>query len=205
MLLRCCTSFTKMTSRTENIREVEFNKQKLHQKVIACLCSELGIPDLRSGKLTIRNEKDWRINEKEIDYCWLVNVSRSFIGWCWLFSLKFNESDFRDEHNPEELIQGIFTINKEGEIDELFKESRFQDFIDKIKDLTSYDLFDANRGITLDGVGYEYLIFAPNTEIRMSLNNPHSENWKTWESEVFSLGVRLAQKSGVSVLKEIFK
>ncbi|MBT31005.1 MAG: hypothetical protein CMO01_15205 [Thalassobius sp.] len=99
-----------MTTRTETKREDELNKQKLHQKVIVRLCSELGIPDLRSGKLTIRDEKDWRINEKEIDYCWLVNVSRSFIGWCWLFSLKFNESDFRDKKNPEELIQGIFRL-----------------------------------------------------------------------------------------------
>ncbi|WNJ17132.1 hypothetical protein [Pontibacter sp. G13] len=194
-----------MTDRTDVIRNDKLNQFSLHQKVISNLSAELGIPDLRSGKLTIRDEKDWRINEKEIDYCWLVNVSRSFVGWCWLFSLKFNESDFRDKKNPEELIQGIFTISNEGEIDKLFKESRSQDFNDNVKNLTSYDLFDANRGITLDGVGYEYLIFAPNTEIRISLNNPNSENWKTWEREIFSLGVSLAQKSGVTELKEIFE
>ncbi|MBT31004.1 MAG: hypothetical protein CMO01_15200 [Thalassobius sp.] len=71
--------------------------------------------------------------------------------------------------------------------------------------MTSYDLFDANRGITLDGIGYEYLIFAPNTEIRISLNNPNSKNWKTWEKEIFSLGSRLAKKSEITELKEIFE
>ena len=71
--------------------------------------------------------------------------------------------------------------------------------------MTSYDLFDANQGIPLDGVGYEYLVFAPNTEVRISLNNPNSEKWKIWESEIFSLGVSLAKKSGVVELEEIFE
>lgn len=194
-----------MTKRIDTIQNDKLSRFSLHQEVISSLSKELGIPDLRSGKLTIRDEKGWRINEKEIDYCWLVNVSRSFVGWCWLFSLKFNESDFRDKKNPEELIQGIFTVSKEGKIGKLFTESKSQDFNDKIKGLTSYDLFDANQGITLDGVGYEYLIFAPNTEVRISLNNPNSENWKIWESEIFSLGVSLAKKSGVVELKEIFE
>lgn len=194
-----------MTKRTDIIRNDKMNQFSLHQKVISNLSAELGIPDLRSGRFTIRDEKDWRINEREIDYCWLVNVSRSFIGWCWLFSLKFNNNEFRDKKNPEELIQGIFTISNEGEIDKIYKESRLQDFEDKIKDLTSYDLFEANRGVTLDGVSYEYLIFAQNTEIRISLNNPNSENWKNWEREIFSLGEILAQKSGTHALKDFFK
>lgn len=187
------------------MRKDKLNKFSLHQKVISNLSAELGIPDLKSGKLTIRDERDWRVNEKEIDYCWLVYVSRSFTGSCWLFSIKFKESNFRDLKKPEELIQGIFTITNEGTIDKLFKESKPLDFIDKIRDLTSYDLFDANRGITLDGIDYEYLIFAPNTEINISLNNPNSKNWKAWESEIFNIGVSLGKKSGVTELKEIFE
>ena len=66
-------------------------------------------------------------------------------------------------------------------------------------------MFDANRGVTLDGVGYEYLIFAPNTEIRMTLNNPNSKNWKIWENEIWTIGKKLAQDSKIDNLKEIFE
>ena len=169
-----------MTNRTETIRENELNKQKLHQKAIASLCSKLGIPDLRAGNTTIRDERNWRTNEMYIDYSWLVNIAQSFKGWCWLFSVKFNKTEFREFKNPEKLIQGLFTIDNQGKINEFYMITKTNEFEDKIRNLTTYDMFDANLGITLDGVGYEYLIFAPNTEIRMTLNNPNSESWKIW-------------------------
>ena len=194
-----------MTNRTENIRKYELKKQELHQKVIANLCSVLEIPDLRAGSLTIRDEQNWRKNEIYIDYSWLVNISQSFKGWCWLFSIKFNKTEFREFQNPERLIQGLFTIDNQGNISELYINTVTDKLEDKIRDLTSYDMFDANRGVTLDGVGYEYLIFAPNTEIRMTLNNPNSKNWKIWENEIWTIGKKLAQNSKIDNLKEIFE
>lgn len=146
-----------------------------------------------------------RINEKQIGYCWLVHISRSFAGWCWLFSLKFEASDFRDIHNPEELIRGIFTIGKAGDIENLHVESQTGDISDPARGLSRYDLFEANPGIALDGIDYEYLIFAPNTTIRMHLNNPNSENWRLWEQEVWKMGTDLARRSGITGLAEIFE
>ena len=66
-------------------------------------------------------------------------------------------------------------------------------------------MFDANLGITLDGVGYEYLIFASNTEIKMTLNNPNSESWKIWENEIWTISKKLARNSGIDDLKEIIE
>lgn len=194
-----------MTNRTKIIRENEFNKQILHQKVIACLSSKLGIPDLKAGNITIRDGRNWRINEMFIEYCWLVNISQSFNGWYWLFSIKFNKTEFREFKNPEKLIQGLFTINSQGEIDEFHMITKTNEFVDKIRNLTSYDMFDASRGITLDGVGYEYLIFAQNTEIRMTLNNPNSESWQIWENEIWTISRKLAQNSGSEELNKIFE
>ncbi|MEO1055186.1 MAG: hypothetical protein AAFX87_31450 [Bacteroidota bacterium] len=180
-------------------------KNGQNETVISNLAKELGIPELKSGKIIIRDERDWRINEKEIDYCWLINVSKSFIGWCWLFSVKFEQSEFREMQNSEELIQGIFTVNSAGEIENLYKEILTSQFQDEIRDLTAYDLFDANKGITLDGVSYEYIVIARNTKINMSLSNPNSDNWKKWEDKVEVLGRSISQKSGIAELKEMFK
>ncbi|BDS11467.1 hypothetical protein [Aureispira anguillae] len=193
-----------MTDRVNTIQKNELNKHKLHQNVISSLSNKLGIPDLRARNITIRDERNWRINEKQIDYCWLINISRSLIGSCWLFSIKFNECIFRDIKNETELIQGIFTIDKQIEIDKFYSTVQAKNFKDKIKELTSYDMFDVNSGITLDGTGYEYLIFSVNAEIKMSLNNPNSKNWKVWEAEVWSIGKELAQKSKINNLTEIF-
>ena len=194
-----------MTNRTETIRENELNKQKLHQKVIASLCSKLEIPDLRAGNITIRDERNWRTNEMYVEYSWLVNISQSFNGWCWLFSIKFDNTEFREFKNPERLIQGLFTIDNQGEINEFHMITKTNEFEDKIRNLTSYDMFDANHGITLDGVGYEYLIFAPNTEIKMTLNNPNSESWKIWENEIWTISRKLAQDSGIEEFNKIFE
>ncbi len=194
-----------MPNRTEIIRENQLNKLELHQKVIANLCSKLEIPSLRAGNITIRDERNWRTNEMNIDYSWLVNIAQSFTGWCWLFSIKFNKTEFREFQNPKKLIQGIFTIDNQGIIEEFHIVTKTENLEDKIRNLTSYDLFDANRGITLDGVSYEYLIFAPNTEVQMTLNNPDSKNWKVWENEIRGLGKELADDSGVDNLKIIFE
>ncbi|UII33652.1 hypothetical protein LVD17_07440 [Fulvivirga ulvae] len=181
----------------------ELLKHKFHQNVVKSLASKLGIPHLRSGNATIRDNRGWRIDES-IEYCWLIGISKSFVGWCWLYSIKFNQNSFRKKSNPDELIQGIFTVDKEGKIGEFYQKHRPQDYVDKIRRLTSYDLFDANRGLTLDGIGYEYFVFAPNAEIKISLNNPNSENWKVWENEVWRVGRELSLNSGIQVSKELF-
>ena len=101
-----------MTNRTEIIRENQLSKLKFEQKVITNLCSELGIPDLRAGNIVIRDEQNWRTNEMYIDYSWLVNISSSFTGWCWLFSIKFNQTEFREIQNHEKLVKGLFTVKE---------------------------------------------------------------------------------------------
>ena len=144
--------------RTEQINEYEIDKQKYQQIVISNLSNKFGFSDLRAGKKVLRDNNNNRINEKDIEYCWIVNVARSFIGWCWIFSIKLKESKFRDINNSEELIQGIFTLNKNGTIDGFYSENRSEKFKDNIKSYTEYDMFEANPGISLDGIYYDYLI-----------------------------------------------
>jgi hypothetical protein len=183
----------------------ELNRFIIQQKIEESLAIKLGIPSLRAGNITIRDDRSWRINEKQIEYCWLVNISRSFVGWCWLFTIRFNETKFRDINNPGELVQGVFSTDSNGAIGDYYRENRNLNFRDKIRELTVYDMFSANTKIVLDGVGYEYLIFAPNSEIRISLNNPSSNNWKIWEEAVWELGTELTEKSDSSQLRQMFK
>lgn len=181
----------------------ELEELQLEQEIIKNLSKKLQLPNVRSGRVVIRDEKGYRVNEKEIDYCWLINVTKSFIGWCWLFSIKFTKSSFRETENPDELIQGIFTIEKDGGIQNFFRTSI--SYTDKVKEYTTYDFFNANKGITLDGIGYKYIIFARNTKVYISLNNPSSDSWMKWKEEVDKLGTELSRQSKFYELLEIFK
>ncbi|RBW62501.1 hypothetical protein DS884_02555 [Tenacibaculum sp. E3R01] len=193
-----------MNDRNDIIIKDEIRNLEFIQKVEKSLCEKLNIPDLRPGNITIREKKNWRENEKEIDYCWLVNVSKSFVGWCWIFSLKFNETHFRNYNNPGKIIQGIFTVDKNANIENLFLENRKSDFKDKIKGFNNFDLFKTNPGITLDGITYKYLIYSRNATIKFELNNPNSKNWKKWEKLVNQLGTELSEKSKIKEFREIF-
>ena len=184
--------------------EDEINNLEFIQKIEKSLCEKLNIPSLKSGNITIRDNKNWRVNEKEIDYCWLINITKSFIGWCWIFSIKFNETHFREKNNSEKVIQGIFTVDKNANIENIFLENRKSDFKDKIRDFNNYELFNANAGITLDGISYKYLIYSKNINVRIELNNPNSENWKNWEILVNELGTELSYKSEIKEFEKIF-
>lgn len=196
--------FYTMKKRIKIIHENELADDVFFQTVEIALCEKLEIPSLRSGNITIRDKRNWRINEKQVDYCWLINISRSFVGSCWLFSIKFNGYKFREINNPAELIQGIFTIDHNNEIHEFYLEHRPEGFLDKIKEITNLDLFNTNAGITLDGILYEYLIFSPNLKARFILNNPNAKNWKIWENAVWELGQNLSRKANSIELQEIF-
>ena len=117
-----------MNDRNDIIIKDEIRNLEFIQKIEKSLCEKLNIPTLKSGNITIRNEKNWRENEKEIDYCWLINISKSFVGWCWIFSIKFNETHFRENNNPEKIVQGIFNTDKNGTIKNIFLENRGNHF-----------------------------------------------------------------------------
>lgn len=48
-----------------------------------------------------------------MDYSWLVPTNPAFSGIWWLFSVKFEASPFRGIANPEQLVQGVFTLGTE--------------------------------------------------------------------------------------------
>jgi len=194
-----------MEDRIKSIHSRFNETTNLIHKVELELAKKLGLTDLRAGKATIRDERNWRTNEKWIEYSWLVQVSRSFIGWCWIFTIKFKENDYRDIKNPEEIVKGLFTINESGEISIFYSENQKESFDDKIKNIKSYDLFDINNEITLDGVSYDFLIYALNADIKFSIHNPRSESWKKWENEIWELGKQLTINGNLNELRSIFE
>ena len=166
------------------------------------LAAKLGLPDLKAGVQIIRDQNGWRENEKAIAYVWLVNISRSFVGEGGIFVIQFNEHNFRQYSNPGELMQGIFTC-RQTEINELYTQTT-NDATDEIAEAFDLSLFNANRGITLDGVSYNVGIISSNINTFIKVDNPNTDQWRSWQTELRTLGEELAQRARNSELLELF-
>ncbi|WP_343632700.1 hypothetical protein [Fluviicola sp.] len=173
------------------------------QEIEKAIANQLGLPELKSGGVTIRNEKGWRENEKVIDYVWIVQVSRSFVGFGGVFAIKFKQNEFRDYSNKEELIHGIFDLSEKG-LDHFYTESMTGTFDEKTN-LFRLNLLAANEGITLDGVSYQIRIIAWNIDSFIRVSNPKTDDWKKWEAEIWEMGKQLAKKSGYQELITLFE
>lgn len=191
-----------MKGQTGNI-DIYFNSIEHFQMLEKSLATKLGLSELKSGIQAIRNKHGWRENEKSIEYIWIVQISRSFVGWGGLFSIKFNENEFREHSNQEQLVQGLFISNQTG-IGQIYTET----LPDTSNDITKYfkfNPFDVNKGITLDGVCYNVRIIAPNIDTFMQLNNPNTKDWKKWETELWTMGRKLAKEANNQELIDLFK
>lgn len=191
-----------MNRQKDNI-EIYYNSFEYFRKIEKSLAESIGLSELKSGGQVIRNDKGWRENEKLIDYIWVVQISRSFIGWGGLFSIKFNENKFREHSNSEELVQGIFICNQTG-IEQVYSRT-FQDLRKDIVGHFRFNLFEVNNGITSDGVSYNVRVIAPNVDTFIQLNNPNTVDWRKWEQEVWTLGKELANESDCQVLMNLFE
>ena len=192
-------------SRAETKQSYELNTFRCNQAMKNSLAHRFGLDGLYSGKHTIRNEKGWRDNELVVDYIWIAKISRSFVGFGGLMTIKFNANEFRGIKNPEKLIQGIFLYDSKGKVREFCFEEQIEEIHDPVYKVNKLELFTANRGITVDGVSYEYNVIANNMETQITVNNPKSEHWKNWENEIWDMGNRLAKKTANEEMKQLFE
>jgi hypothetical protein len=175
------------------------------QNVEKFLMETFGLSNLRSGHQVLRDENGWRQNEKMIDYIWIVLIDRFSVGAGGIFAIKFDELNFREFKNPEELVGGIFRINAAGECTNLYHENNQMPFHDRIMTSMRFDLFDANKGITLDGITYNMRIMCSNIDTTIKVSNPNTESWKNCEIELFAQGRALSLKSEKEELIALFK
>jgi hypothetical protein len=178
-------------------------KKQIHNlEIEKAIAKCLGLVELKNGIQVIRNEEGWRENEIAIDYVWIVNIVRSFVGWGSIFEIKFKENKFREHENPEQLVQGLLLFYNEKP--EIFT-AKSIDPSDEIIKSFHFNLFNANNGITLHGISYEIRIISKNIDTFINVNNPYTEDWKKWESKIWELGQKLANESNNPKMKNLFE
>ena len=190
-----------MQRQTERVNVSYHNTLEWFKKVEEFLAQELRITKVMAGKQIIRGENGWPENEKLIEYAWIIEVSRSLVGWGYLFVIKFNENEFRGRVNPEELLMGIFTCDHDG-INQICFETT-ADITDNVASTFTPNLFQKNNG--WNGLSYNVRIIASNINSFMQINNCLSLELKEWEEEVLALGSHLAQQYAMEKMVELFK
>jgi hypothetical protein len=48
-------------------------------------------------------------------------------------------------------------------------------------------------------------IIAPNIDTFIQLNNPNTEEWKKWETEIWTMGKKLAKESNDKEMMDLFE
>jgi hypothetical protein len=183
----------------DSIQELTFR-----ENIEKMLREKLGLPELRTGTQVIRNEKGWRQDEKSIEYIWIVIMNRSFVGSGGLIAIKFTENNFRGQHHPNELLRAIFSVGPDNGIKEFYEERTSDTGSDSVMDNFHLDLFNANKGITLDGVSYTIHTISDNIDTIITVDNPNTSHWKNWETEIWRIGKSLAFNSQSKELTELF-
>ncbi|CAC9975267.1 hypothetical protein [Flavobacterium panici] len=183
----------------------EFYLEKLvyFQKIEKSIAAHLNLSELKNGIQIIRNEEGVRENEVEIDYIWIVNIARSFVGWGNLFGIKFKENKFREYSNPEKLVQGFLVSNSQGRED--FFSLELSDPSHDIIKSFNFNLAEVNNGTFLHGTQYEIRIIAYNIDTFINVRNPNTPEWKEWETKFWTLGKQLAIESNNIDMKHIFE
>lgn len=169
------------------------------------LANRFQLEDLKSGYQIIRNEKGWRENEIRIEYIWLITFDHSFLGKGGILNIKYEQNIFRDIKNKEKLTKLIFTIDEKGKLDSIFQEDEKENFSNLIPEFREIDLFEANKGITLDGIIYRIKLISNNISTTIEVNNPNHKSWEKFETKIWEMGIDLANKSKDKKLKNLFK
>ena len=99
----------------------------------------------------------------------------------------------------------IFTIDEKGSLESIFDEDETEKFSNLIPDFKEVDLFEAIRGITLDGIIYQIKLISDNIKTSIEVNNPNHKSWKSLENKIWEMGIELANKSNDDKLKKVFK
>jgi hypothetical protein len=183
----------------DSIKELTYR-----ESIERVLMEKLGLSELKTGTQIIRDGNGWRQDEKSIEYIWIVMMTRSFVGWGGLITIKFNENNFRGKQHPDELLRAIFSMGPDNGIKEFYEERTSDTDSDFVMDNFNLDLFNANKGITLDGVSYTIHAISANVDTVITVNNPNTSNWKNWETEIWRLGKSLALSSRSKELTELF-
>ena len=122
-----------------------------------------------------------------------------------ILNIKYVSNEFRGIKNKEKLTKLIFTIDEQGYIESIFEEDESENFSNLIPEFKEIDLFEANRGITLDGIGYKIKLISDNIKTSIEVNNPNHKSWKNLEKKIWEMGLKLANKSNDDKLRKIFK
>ncbi|AYB32148.1 hypothetical protein [Chryseolinea soli] len=173
------------------------------QRIEESLANAMGVPKLSSGWKTIRDDRGWRQDEKLIEYVWIVMMNRHSVGRGGLVTVRFNEHTFRGKKHPDELVRGIFSIGADNQIQEFYQE-KTDGHADPVIDCFQLDLFDANKGITLDGVSYRIHIISANIDTVIKVSNPVTSHWRRWEAEIQNLASTLVANSDSGKLTRLF-
>ena len=167
---------------------------------------KIGLTELDKAGITIlRDDKSFRVNEKEIEYFWILNFNHlNGPDNYGLFTIKFNESIFRGIENPKEILTGIFSLDND-KIDFLYYESESHNFDDKIASkFNQLDFFNTKKSLENEVPSIiKFIIESKNISADIECQYIQNRKWIDWNNEIIRFSKEISKKSKNSRLQKI--
>lgn len=167
---------------------------------------KIGLSELDIAGITIiRDDRGFRINEKDIEYFWILSYNHlNGLDNYGLFTIKFKESNFREFKNPKEMIPGIFNLDND-KIDIIHFESSTLNFDDQIATkFNELDFFYSENMIENEIPSIiKFLIESKNISANIESQYIKNKKWTDWNDEIIKVSKSISKKSKNSILQKI--
>lgn len=153
------------------------------------LAREFGLEELRVGRHTLRNypKHGEPIGSLWVRYFWILEVKPSFDPHSILCAVEAQGEEFEKQQTPGWLKAAYATSANTAVI------SLREDAVSTI--LKDFDLLSSDRGLCLDGIGYQLTIATTNLEGTLNFSNPRLQKLVKLEAAALSVAQQIASES----------
>lgn len=167
---------------------------------------KVGLTELdKAGITIIRDGRRFRINEKDIEYFWILIYSHvTGHDHYGLFTIKFNESTFREFKNPKEMIKGMFSLDVNG-IHNFYSEIEVLNFEDTIVNQFNKLDFVYSKDLIGNAVPsiVQFVIESKNISTQVHCQYIENKEWVNWNNEIIKFSKSISERSKNLKLQEL--
>lgn len=159
------------------------------------LSQALGVPELRCGRHSLRNQKGWLDDKIKVGYLWHALVLPSFHPGAAIGMVHMDESEFRGKKHPSVIKAAVVLFDRDdGQVRAWSAAELDSDPVAEA--MRGIQLLPGTKSMSLDGISYH--ICTSDWEIKASfhMQNPRTAALCAIEQSLFDVASAVQKSTG---------
>ena len=174
-----------------NHRTSEASEPALRQ-----LSEALGLPELRSGRHALRNDKGWLDDKIEVGFLWHALVMPSFHSWAAIGMVHMDQSEFRGKSHAAIIKAAVVLFDhSDGHVQSCSATEMDRDPLAEA--LRGVQLLSVDRNVYLDGIGYRICTSGWGINATLHISNPRAASLRAIEHSLFQVASSVQKQTGM--------